>query len=189
MGPEHGTGERPNRAPPVIRTRGGLHAARGTPSRARSMHVRTHHSRDAECPKPRAKRPACLRAGSQPALEAPRQATLQASAGLRATARARVPTRSRGRRQQRAPRHEGAAASEGESQQHGDRRPHARKPPGGAGIGDCAFAQTRSISASPGAPERRVAQARQGGRRRTLAPSRKPGSEALLIEATRVTRV
>ena len=42
----------------------------------------------------RAPRP---RAGSQPAREASRQATLQASAGRRATARARVPTSSRAR--------------------------------------------------------------------------------------------
>jgi Family of unknown function (DUF5937) len=39
-----------------------------------------------ECPNPRATRPACLRAGSQPAREVPRQATLQAPAGRRATA-------------------------------------------------------------------------------------------------------
>jgi hypothetical protein len=121
----------------------GLQAARGYPSRAQSMHVRTHQSlttclviphgntdcaatscwtggrsrtcracgkgrlpRDPERPKPRATRPACLRAGSQPALEVPRQATLQASAGRRASARARVPTSSPGRHHQRAPRHD-----------------------------------------------------------------------------------
>jgi hypothetical protein len=40
----------------------------------------------------RSRRAPRLRAGSQPALESPRQATLQASAGRRAIARARVPT-------------------------------------------------------------------------------------------------
>jgi hypothetical protein len=81
--------------------------------------------RDAESPKPRTKRPPWLPAGSQPAREAPRRATLQASAGRRTTAPAHVPTSSRGRHPHRAPRHEDAATNEEESRQHGDRKRRA----------------------------------------------------------------
>jgi hypothetical protein len=94
-----------------------------------------------------AKPAACLRADSQPALEVPPQARLQASGGRRASARARARTSSRGRRCQRAPQHEGVAANEEGSRKHGDRRRRARAKP-------------RSISASEGGSRpRRVARA------------------------------
>jgi hypothetical protein len=77
-----------------------------------------HRSSSAGCgkPEPRAKRPPCLPAGSQPAPEVPRRAKVQGSASPRATARAR--TSSRGRHPQRAPRHEGAATTVREPQHH-----------------------------------------------------------------------